>query len=646
MLYSALAAALSPSQVASQASQAMQAQDYVKAERLYAELTHLVPNVPEVYSNLGLARYYQKKFKTGQEAFETALRLNPILFVPNFFLGKILSENERYTQALPLAEKAVAAQPENKAARRLLASVLVGLKRENQAISQYQKLIEQDPRDVESLYDLALVYLDRGESAFEQLSNYKEPGFVKLVAAERDAQMEGFQEAAADEYRRAIAVSPTVPGLRIALGNLLLKSEKWRMAGQAFQEELAVDPFSYEARSGLARVAVHEQQCDAAVRYLDEAVEIRPEFLDPLPNLVSGLSPAELQTSCSAFIKSASGHESFGAALLLWNLAEAQGQTERGASWRTQAERERDELIRSYKLRASSSSGRFQNRSERRSLGVKYLQKKRYEEGLGLLSPLLDENSEDTQVSLLVARSLFCLERFSDVLKFLDAIHLDNPEALYLRGACCKRLALQLMNDIVEIDPQSARSHQLLASVYAAQQMFPEAAREYEMALTIQPNDPELYFALGNAYFKGRKFQNAERAYARTIELNPLHAEARAMRGWALVQLTRPDEAVPLLRQALQLNPDLVSAHVILGKALAEIGQVAEAVQQLELAKTTDTDGTLHYQLSGLYRKLGESEKSKQALLASEKIRRERQQAMEKSVVLPAPEQTERKQHN
>lgn len=640
VLFSALAMAQDPSQVALQASRAIQDRDYSKAEHLYAELARSVPHVPEIYSNLGLARYYQKEFKTAQQAFETARLLKPDLFVPNLFLGKIESESGRYTQALPLAEKAVGAQPEDKAARRLLGSVLVGLKREDQAIFQYQKLLEQDPRDVDSLYDLALVYLDRGRSAYEHLPKYPETGFSQLVVADHDAQKEGFREAAAGEYRRAIAASPSVPGLHVVLGNLLLKSEKWTLAEQAYQEELAVDPSSYEARFGLARISLREQHCDTAVHDLDEAVAIRPEFFDPLPDLAPDLSRADNRKSCSTLINSVGRHEEFGTALLLWDLAEVQGQTEQGTTWQSQAERERDEISRSFKAHARPYSSTIQTTVERRNLGVKYLQIKRYEEGLDILAPLLAKGAEDTQVNLLVARSLFSLERYSDLLKFLESTHLGNPEACYLRGTSCQRLALQLLNRIVEIDPQSARSHQLLASAYVAQQMFPDAAREYEAALKIQSHDPELYYALGNTYFKERSFQDAEEAYAHATDLNPLHAEARAMRGSALIELTRSEEALPLLREALQLNPDLISARAILGKALAETGHAAEAVQQLELAKSTDTDGSLHYQLASLYRKLGEAEKAKQALMASENIRRERQQAMAEGVLLPASERT------
>ena len=118
------------------------------------------------------------------------------------------------------------------------------------------------------------------------------------------------------------------------------------------------------------------------------------------------------------------------------------------------------------------------------------------------------------------------------------------------------------------------------------------------------------------------------------------------MRGYALVELNRPEEGVPELRQALRLNPDLMSIHAVLGKALAGSGHVAEAVEELEMVKGTDTDGGLHYQLFTLYRKLGNSEKAKQSLAESERIRKERRQAMEKDAALPVPSANEVESNN
>ena len=647
MIFStALAVAQDPSRIAQQASEEMQVRNYSQAELLYAQLAHLAPKIPEVYSNLGLARYDQKKYKAAREAFVSALQLNPNLFVPNFFLAKIDSENGRYAEALPVAEKGVKAQPENRDARRLLASVLVGLERDDQAISEYQKLLEKDPRDVDSLYDLALVYLDLGKSAYEQLPKYKGTGFVELVAAQHDVQREGFQAAASEEYRRAITASPTVPGIRVAFGNLLLRSGNLRLAEEAFQEEMRIDPFSYDAQLGLARVSLHQQKCGAAVHKLDEAVAIRPEFFDPLPDVFSGFPTADIGTACVALTKLASENDSFGTVLLRGELLEAQGQSDSAAAWRVQAERRRDELIQNYRAQVGGVSLAAQSATNRKSLGVKYLQHKRYVEGLTILTPLLASGSADPRVDMLAARALMALARYADLLKLLSRVHVDDAESYFLRGASCQRLALQLIDRIDETEPQSARSHELRASALVAQQMLPEAVREYETAIKLDPDNARLYFDFGNTHFKQREFTEAEAAYAEACRLKPLFSEAYAMRGYALVELNRPEEGVPELRQALRLNPDLMSIHAVLGKALAGSGHVAEAVEELEMVKGTDTDGGLHYQLFTLYRKLGNSEKAKQSLAESERIRKERRQAMEKDAALPVPSANEVESNN
>src|SRR5439155_3797826 len=69
------ATAQSPVEVASRAARAMQEGRYPEAEQLYADLTRLTPQVAEVYSNLGLSRYSQKKFDLAESAFRIALGL-------------------------------------------------------------------------------------------------------------------------------------------------------------------------------------------------------------------------------------------------------------------------------------------------------------------------------------------------------------------------------------------------------------------------------------------------------------------------------------------------------------------------------------------------------------------------------------------
>src|SRR5262249_12745487 len=148
---------------------------------LYTELTRLRPDVAEAYSNLGFARYYQRKFDLAETAFRAALGLNRELFVPTLLLGDIYAGKGKYAEALPLAERAVKEQPREKAARRLLATVWMGLGRQDQAVEQYQKLLGEDPRDKDSLYHLALAYLGLGQKAIDSLLQSEGKGFAAFA---------------------------------------------------------------------------------------------------------------------------------------------------------------------------------------------------------------------------------------------------------------------------------------------------------------------------------------------------------------------------------------------------------------------------------------------------------------------------------
>lgn len=217
----------------------------------------------------------------------------------------------------------------------------------------------------------------------------------------------------------------------------------------------------------------------------------------------------------------------------------------------------------------------------------------------------------------------------------MRGVHLDNAEGFYVMGSNYEKLTLATMEKIVNVDPNSARTRQMLGDSYFAGDKFPEAQRECESALKIQPDDARLYYALGNTYFKQFKFRGAEQAYGRTATLDPYNAQAYLMEGTALVQLHEYRSAVSSLQRALQLDAHLVEANAQLGKAPDRVGEAEEAVRHVELAVSTDTDGSLHFQLYKLYRKLGKEEKANEALVTSQKIRAENQRALQERATGP-----------
>lgn len=612
--------AQSPQELSSAAATAMNRQDYPKAEEYYEKLLQASPNAAEIYSNLGLARYLQKKIEPAEKAFGDALLRNSGLFVPNFFLGRIYFETGRYQEALPLLKNALELQPQQETARRFLAAVLVGLKRFDEAIVQYRGLLKNNKKDIESLYSLGLVYMDLGQKAFDQLAIFKDSGFIPLVTAEFYSDRPDWQAVTIQNYRQAVTASPKVPGLRIALGMFLLKGEEWDAAKQALEEELQLDPYSYEARFGISFFHLFKGDTRAALHELNEAAKIRPQFFDPLPPIPVTIVPQQMVTD-HAKLEREANQGSFGAAYLLTELSAPLGRGEQTVWWRSLAETRRDKLIDEYnstKEMPGEPSGH-----DWRSLGLQYIHEKRYEDGLRLLLDRQAEIVTDSEIRNALVRTLFRLGRFEKLINLVERVELNHdPEMFYVLGASYKNLALQTLGKIVEVNPESVRAHQLLGDALFAQDLFQQAARKYETAVKIEPRNPPLLFSLGNAYFNQLDFERAAENYQRVLELDPFHAEAHLMQGSSLLRLGRPEGAIPLLHKALELDPELIRAHVPMGRALATLDRTEEAIEHFELGAHTENDGSVHYQLFNLYRKLGQKDKAKDALLTSQKLRR------------------------
>jgi tetratricopeptide (TPR) repeat protein len=607
-----------PPELAAAAAEAMQTGDYGKAEELYSHLVKLMPEVAEAHSNLGLARYYQKKFAAAEPEFRTALRLKPDLFVPNFFLAEVYLKSEKYGDALPLLRRAVKIQPQEPAALRELADDLLALGRENEAVVEYTKLLQQDPKDETALYRIARIYLDLGQKAAHSLKESRYKAYAALVMAEFTGSRPGWETVAISEYRNAIVSSPQTPGLRLALADLFLKTSKWRECEEVLKDELKIDPQSYEARFKLAEVALLEGNLDSAIRDVDEAAVIRPEFFDPLPQFEVVQSAEQCSRYYAAIANSSA--DGFGKAFIAAELARMSSSAEASSS-QSVAEKKRDVLTEPIKMRERDPPVTFQSYEQRRTLGLRYIAEKRFETGVRLLMPVKARWQSDPAVRVAVARALFKLQRFEELTQALNGGRPNEGESLYFLAAGYRQLGIRAMERLVEVNPQSPELQLFLGETFTSLKMFKEAKSQYETAITMHPNESRLYFGLGDVHYDMMQFEAAADAYGRAMQMDPSDPRAYIMCGNALVRLHRAAEAIPLGTEALKLNSKSSDAHIMLGRALEQLGQNRDAIGELEQAANADTDGSLHYILFNLYRKVGEKERSQQALLTANKLK-------------------------
>ena len=133
----------------------------------------------------------------------------------------------------------------------------------------------------------------------------------------------------------------------------------------------------------------------------------------------------------------------------------------------------------------------------------------------------------------------------------------------------------------LELDPDLAEAHVLLATVQQKQWQWAEAEAEYKRALKLNPNDPAAHVGLASWLMCQGRIEEALAWSRRARELDPLGVSGNSI-GWILFHARRYDEAIRELRSVLAVHPDDATARWNLGFALIAKGLPDEAIPELE----------------------------------------------------------------
>jgi tetratricopeptide (TPR) repeat protein len=105
-----------------------------------------------------------------------------------------------------------------------------------------------------------------------------------------------------------------------------------------------------------------------------------------------------------------------------------------------------------------------------------------------------------------------------------------------------------------------------------------EAARFFQAALALRPDDAAMHHNLGFALEKQGRPAEAEAEFREAIGLRPNSASSHHSLGFALASQDRPAEAEAAYREAIRLKPDFANCYKGLGLVLQKQGKWAEAV--------------------------------------------------------------------
>jgi tetratricopeptide (TPR) repeat protein len=132
----------------------------------------------------------------------------------------------------------------------------------------------------------------------------------------------------------------------------------------------------------------------------------------------------------------------------------------------------------------------------------------------------------------------------------------------------------------LELDPELAEAHVVMAGIAEAQWHWAEAESEYHRALDLRPNDAAAYSAFAWWLDCQGRTDEALTMSRRARELDPL-AISGAHLAWHLFFARRYDQAIQELHSALAVKPDDAFALWTLGFALIANHQPQEAIPVL-----------------------------------------------------------------
>ena len=264
----------------------------------FRKAADLAPSDAVVFFKLGEAYMKKRDYVSAISPLKRAAELSPDSLPVDQLLGFALLAAGYASDAIPHLEKVQAFDALG------IAQLQVG--RPGEAVANLQKALEKTPNDPDLLY-----YLSRASSALSSQSVDKLLSAFPNTARGHQALGQNYFAAkmyaeAANEYQRALALRPDLPGLRLELGQIYAASSVWENAEKEFREESRSQPGSAEAAYRLGDALLQEGKMKEAAEELqrsDQLLPNMPETLYELGKATAVSDPADAERALGRVVE-------------------------------------------------------------------------------------------------------------------------------------------------------------------------------------------------------------------------------------------------------------------------------------------------------------------------------------------------------
>lgn len=257
------------------------------AAQEFEEILRIDPHNAEARASLGVIAFNERDYPKAVTEFQEALKLKPDLWNAQAFLGMSEMRVGKIEPAKTLLEKSFPRVQEPKL-RTQCGSDLISLyyiSGDLDKAAAVVKVLESfAPDQPDTLYIAYRVHSDLAARALATLVKVApESGRTHEILAESLMSRNEYA-GAIQEYRRAVATNPNLPGIHFELGQALLSysaGEATRAeAEKEFQAALTANPADANAEYELGEVAWSRSDFQNALQHYMQALQLRPRFID------------------------------------------------------------------------------------------------------------------------------------------------------------------------------------------------------------------------------------------------------------------------------------------------------------------------------------------------------------------------------
>jgi tetratricopeptide (TPR) repeat protein len=252
------------------------------------------PTRGESYFPKGIILLNQKRLAEAEQAVKQGLQHAPESALGYYYLGRISMEAGKTDQALGSFERAISANPSFEPAYLAQASFYESRQEKDKAIAVLQKYLQRvNPRNKDIRQHLIQLYITTKDYAggLAELQKMLDEDPGDLDAQLRMALIYGEKKEYAKAIEQLTAVLKARPAelkIRDYLGYMYEETKNFPKAIEAYQFNVQLEPTFVESHVHLGVLHYRLKQFPEAIAHLTEAVRLNPK--QPEPHIVLGLA--------------------------------------------------------------------------------------------------------------------------------------------------------------------------------------------------------------------------------------------------------------------------------------------------------------------------------------------------------------------